>query len=123
MVKAYAKPAMRKLGVGEAFWTISSSNPAQRHMTVVLEAPLVLQSGIYDSVCSCMGWTRYKHCWHTDNAEEVSTAQSRFYDAVNLLEVIHSRYLHGDGTINEDINTAIEDLIALLPSDLDEEEE
>ena len=114
------RPAMRKLGIGEAFWTISASNPAQRHMTVVLEAPLVLQSGIYDSVCSCMGWTRHKHCWHTDEAEEVATAQSRFYDAVELLQQIANAHENREITLSEDYLEAIDNLAALLPDELPE---
>lgn len=121
MVKTYNRPAMRKLGNAEVFLTVSSSNPIQRHMTAVLESPLVLKSGMYDSVCSCMGWTRHKHCWHTDQAEETASVQMNFYDAVALLQLIQRRIMTGQDPMTPEIDSNIEDLVALLP-DLDEEE-
>lgn len=103
--KNYKRPAMRKLGHGYAYITLSTSNPAQRHITVVLKEPLVMQSGTYDVVCSCMGWTRHKHCWHADEAFmqtdlEVDPVRADLDLALQLLEeYVHVIPFHSDPRI------------------------
>lgn len=105
--KSYKRPAMRKLGQGYTYYTLSSSDPTTRHMTVVLNEPLIMQSGTFDVVCSCKGWTRHKHCWHADEAFEQAEV---FVDPVRtdletalwmLVEYVDEDVIHGDTRLSD----------------------